>query len=318
MWRTVDVVLLVSLLGFGPCRAISKPRLSWSRPHRRQTSPSVPDDGFYDPHLTDGGNMLTQVPDTYPAGMGEPINVIISAHSDAAVLVDQETDGGLRNYFQSIGFSTECLGTSLGSKQAANLGDGRGYVNETAVIRWDYGNPTVGTCTETVDGGNHFRYWVQDGPDADSGAFFLAASYEKPLNDEHDIAPNGYNNARDWLVGNATQFTWPYPNPLQFYPASPLPHGASMDASDGTGVIAEVPNGQVTGRTSANGYTYQTIATYVTGLLGNTSIGVNHNLTVPENGLQAMDGMVAVLVVSILSEPSNGCVHVFDLFSVCV
>lgn len=35
--------------------------------------------------------------------------------------------------------------------------------NETAVIRWDYGDPAVGTCKETIEGGNHFRYWIQNG-----------------------------------------------------------------------------------------------------------------------------------------------------------
>lgn len=38
-------------------------------------------------------------PNTFPAGLGEPLNVIISANSDAEVLKDQEDDGGLRNYF---------------------------------------------------------------------------------------------------------------------------------------------------------------------------------------------------------------------------
>lgn len=54
-------------------------------------------------------------------------------------------------------------------------------VNETAVIRWDYGDATLGTCQETVEGGNHFRYWIQNGPSADSGAIFMAASYEMPI-----------------------------------------------------------------------------------------------------------------------------------------
>lgn len=39
------------------------------------------------------------VPDTYPAGQGEPLNIIISAKSDSAVLVDSTNDGGLQNYF---------------------------------------------------------------------------------------------------------------------------------------------------------------------------------------------------------------------------
>ena len=78
-------------------------------------------------------------------------------------------------------------------------------VNETAVIRWNYGDVQLGTCKETIEGGNHFRYWPQNGPQGNrycfklfclrienfiqfigivSGAFFLAASYEKPLTGE--------------------------------------------------------------------------------------------------------------------------------------
>jgi hypothetical protein len=39
-------------------------------------------------------------------------------------------------------------------------------VNETAVIRWAYGDPVIGTCKESIQGGNHFRYWIQDGSNA--------------------------------------------------------------------------------------------------------------------------------------------------------
>ena len=121
---------------------------------------------------------------------------------------------------RSIGFAGECLGQHVGSDQSADLGDGNGYSerlfhhliwyvafqhcfiseNETAVIRWDYGDPSVGTCKETIQGGNHFRYWVQNGPKANrsvlnftphflfslfisfySGAIFMALSYEQPV-----------------------------------------------------------------------------------------------------------------------------------------
>lgn len=44
-------------------------------------------------------------------------------------------------------------------------------VNETAVMRLDYGDPTLGTCKETVEGGNHFRYWTQTGSEADRCAY---------------------------------------------------------------------------------------------------------------------------------------------------
>jgi hypothetical protein len=47
-------------------------------------------------------------------------------------------------------------------------------VNETAVMRWNYGDPQLGTCKETFNGGNHFRYWIQNGPKQNTGAVFLA------------------------------------------------------------------------------------------------------------------------------------------------
>lgn len=53
--------------------------------------------------------------------------------------------------------------------------------NETAVIRYNYGDPALGTCQESIQGGNHFRYWVQNGPQRNSGAVFMAFSYERSL-----------------------------------------------------------------------------------------------------------------------------------------
>ena len=32
-------------------------------------------------------------------GLGEPLNVILSGHSDETVLVDREEEGGFRNYW---------------------------------------------------------------------------------------------------------------------------------------------------------------------------------------------------------------------------
>ena len=143
-----------------------------------------------------------QVDNTYPAGQGEPVNIIISGDSDEEVLADNEDKGGILNYYlcapvttsvntfllmlfgRSLHFSGECLGQHAGSSQRVNLGDGKGYctfqsifhrgydanhdtVNETAVIRWNYYEPQLGACTESINGGNHFRYWVQNGNDAD-------------------------------------------------------------------------------------------------------------------------------------------------------
>ena len=62
---------------------------------------------------------------------------------------------------------------------------------------------------------------------------------------------------------------------------------------------------EFTGTSSFAGYTYKTGATLVSGLLPNTSIGVNHNLTVGVNGANAIDGLVAVLNVTITQRPNN-------------
>lgn len=65
---------------------------------------------------------------------------------------------------------TECLGEHFGTDQAANLGDEDGYVNQSAVLRWNYGDPYLGTCKETFNGGLHTRYWRQN----ETGAYFMA------------------------------------------------------------------------------------------------------------------------------------------------
>ncbi|KAI0670913.1 hypothetical protein C8Q78DRAFT_821889 [Trametes maxima] len=238
---------------------------------------SVPPVGFFDPTQS-GGSMLTVAPNT--GGLGEPLNVIVSAHTDSEVLVDSEDKGGLRNYFLSVGFGAECLGQHAGDAQTANLGDGKGQVNETSELRWDYGDPELGTCQETIKGGNHFRYWYQ----ANSGAIFMATSYELPIQMGHDIIFNGYNLGRDWLVGNATA------------QSSIIP-------------TANVTNGTTySGQTSFGGFTYKTDALYLSGILSNSSQGVNHDLTVGNNSTLPVDGYVAVLTISIVSRPqaANG------------
>ncbi|KAH9889784.1 hypothetical protein C8Q73DRAFT_804876 [Cubamyces lactineus] len=240
---------------------------------RRRDDRSVPPAGFYDP-TTAGGSMLTVAPNT--GGLGEPLNVIVSGHSDPIVLVDQEDSGGLRNYFLSVGFAAECLGQHAGDAQTANLGDGKGQVNETSELRWDYGDPQLGTCTETIKGGNHFRYWIQDGSKANSGAIFMATSYEKPIQDGHDIIFNG-----DWLVGNATA-------QKSLIPTANITNGTTYS-----------------GQTSFGGYTYKTDVVYLSGILSNSSTGVNHDQTVGNKNTLAVDGYVAVMTISIVSKPAS-------------
>lgn len=60
-------------------------------------------------------------------------------------------------YLNRHSSSTECFGIHLGDPQSANLGDGNGWVNQTVELRSDYGDAGVGTCLESLIGGNHFR-----------------------------------------------------------------------------------------------------------------------------------------------------------------
>ncbi|KIK63071.1 hypothetical protein GYMLUDRAFT_163766 [Collybiopsis luxurians FD-317 M1] len=250
--------------------SIVAPGLSFAthEPLRRDT----PSQGYFDPSAN-GGSMLTTVADTSPPGQQEPINMIISANSDSAVLKDTNSEGGLQTYFNSLGFAGECLGNHLGNDQQADLGDGNGLINQTGVMRWDYGDVQTGTCRETVDGGNHFRYWVQNGSSADSNAIFMAASYELPASSNHDIVVNGYNLGRDYITGNITGST---------IPTESLSNSSTFSGS-----------------TSFNGFNYSTSIQYISGLLPNTSSGINHNLTVATDGQNAVDGLVAVLTVKI-------------------
>ncbi|KAJ7091896.1 hypothetical protein B0H15DRAFT_922065 [Mycena belliarum] len=144
---------------------------------------------FINPTLA-GGSWLDK-----SAGLGEPLNVVISAQSSPEVL----TLDGFLQYAQTIGFNIECLGLHLGDPQSANLGDGRGDVNETEVLRESFGIPGIGTCIESLTGGNHFRVF----PQAETGALFLAVSKEEDLEDKHTIVPDGYNIGRDLLVAGA-------------------------------------------------------------------------------------------------------------------
>jgi len=147
---------------------------------------------FVDPH-TGGGNMGAQ-----DGGVREPINIIISANSSPKVL----TNDGFVNYMKSLGFSIECLGQHGGGLFTADLGDGAGTQNQIQELRKDFGVSFLGlgTCLESVVGGNHLRYWRQQG----SEALFVAASKEKNLSQHHTVDDDGYNKGRDEIVAKAT------------------------------------------------------------------------------------------------------------------
>jgi len=89
------------------------------------------------------------------------------------------------------------------------------------------------------------------------------------------------NYYSDWLIGNAT-------------------------AQQSLISTATVTNGSTfTGQTSYGGFVYQTSVQYVSGYLSNSSDGINHYLSVGANGINAVDGLVALMTVNILTSPSG-------------
>ncbi|GAA6005772.1 hypothetical protein JCM11491_004003 [Sporobolomyces phaffii] len=150
--------------------------------------------GFSNP-TSNGGRWLTRWNNDWAGG--EPLNVVISSRSDPKLL---EFDTFL-DYCASLKFSKQCFQwDDRGSLQAANLGDGNDWVNQSTILRYNYDDPVFGTCSETLQGGNHFRVFRQNGPLANSGAWFLAVSKEFNLAKNHKILPNGYDLGRDELV----------------------------------------------------------------------------------------------------------------------
>ncbi|KAH9987858.1 hypothetical protein BJV77DRAFT_1173278 [Russula vinacea] len=223
---------------------------------------------FIDPR-PGGGSLLDH---DSGSGLGEPLNVIISGQSSSWVLAD----GGFVHFANALGFGQECFGAHLGAPQTANLGDGNGSKNQTIELRKDFGNPVIGSCWESLLGGNHLRYWRQNGPKANTGALFLAVSTEEvggvltssPLtlnlllflfltvsnlqnvSQGHTIAPNGYNLGRDSLVKSALA--------LKKY----------------------------------QGVNYSVAAKNITGLIPPGSNGINHGI--------ATDGIVVLLTVTVV------------------
>ncbi|KAH8924890.1 hypothetical protein BT69DRAFT_1260885 [Atractiella rhizophila] len=153
--------------------------------------------GFFDPGEL-GGRCTTAM--SWERDLGEPLNIIISGHSSPDIL----TDKGMLAWARSIRFAPECLGMHRGAFQQANLGDGQGWLDEMYELRQSY-IPLFGTCIESAIGGNHFRAWRQNGTEANSGAWFIAASKEKDASKYHKIVPNGYDTGRNLIVNAAVR-----------------------------------------------------------------------------------------------------------------
>ncbi|TNY22163.1 hypothetical protein DMC30DRAFT_445552 [Rhodotorula diobovata] len=171
---------------------------------------AVDEGGYYNP-TSNGGRWLTYAANS--GGTGEPINVVVSGDSDEVV----HTADGFYDWSLSINFGSylldsqgvgsyagECLGQTDGERQAANLGDGLGIRNQTELYRENFQDVTYGVCKESAQGGYHYRIWQQVGPEANSSAWFLAASEEESLSQNHMIVPNGYDLGRDEVVRRAT------------------------------------------------------------------------------------------------------------------
>ncbi|KAF8308439.1 hypothetical protein DL93DRAFT_1885737 [Clavulina sp. PMI_390] len=179
---------MASLLKFFAFASLVSSSLALATPQRRAVA-------YTDPAAS-GGSILDS-----SAGLGEPLNVIISGLSSPSVL----SNTGIENWARSADFTTDCLGITLGGVQTANTGDGRGWTNQVAVMRYDYGDSGLGSCLESLTGGNHFRFWQQ----TTTGAYFFATSKEEWVGESHNIVPNGYDIGRDELV-TAAQGTTSY------------------------------------------------------------------------------------------------------------
>ncbi|KAG2174089.1 hypothetical protein INT44_000203 [Umbelopsis vinacea] len=131
----------------------------------------------------------------------EPVNVIVSGLSAGSVSNSNDAvKGGILSWLQAINFDKECLGLHAGGYQGFDSGDGRGFVNQTFIYRQNYDDPSgVGSCTESLIGGQHVRGYYQ----TTSGAWFLGASQEQPATENHNIVPNGYDLGRNYVAKNA-------------------------------------------------------------------------------------------------------------------
>lgn len=148
--------------------------------------------------------MLGQYPDR--PYEGEPLNIIISNTSSPDVLKPE----GFLIWATALGFGVSCLGQ--GDPQTvmyANLGNGNRNIKQgsgsglNGVLRWNYGYPDVGTCKQSITGGNHFR-WFQQRSNTNK-SIFIAASLEQSLENLHNIQRDGYNRGRDDVIEIATK-----------------------------------------------------------------------------------------------------------------
>lgn len=148
-----------------------------------------------------------------------------------------------------------------------------------------------------------------------SGAIFMAVSYEKPLTGKSAgrhgwkqilmafCRPAWYNPQRIQL-GKVNNKSLSYTNFLT--DRIRVKRDEVVGNITGNAIItSDLKNGSTfNGTTTANNYTYESEITY-NALLQNTSLGINHNVTVGVGGIPAIDGLVAVVVVRITGAPKS-------------
>ena len=250
----------------------------------------------------------------------------LRTRSDCALLLYCFCGLTLLNIFSPSGI--ECLGAHLGDPQAANLGDGNGWVNQTLELRQDYGNPDIGTCWESLVGGNHLRLFRQNGPSANSGALFLAfvcyiapAALFATTNRMEAVFPR-----KKWSLLNMAQATGSGTDRFCVYRTSATATillrtviilageytPASCTRSDG-GTASRCSDrfaSDALGVKTYQGVTFNTVAENLTGLLPPGSTGVNHgmgttnvcNVIVDQLVIGiATDGVTVLLTVTIVS-----------------
>nr|ODO04339.1 hypothetical protein L204_00697 [Cryptococcus depauperatus CBS 7855] len=235
--------------------------------------------GFLDPKLS-GGSMLTYTLETVPANLGEPLNVIVSNQSSPRVLAETMWEGGLYNYLEAAGFGGECLGLQMGNYQQSNLGDGNRNQTQRSILRYQYFHDDIlGTCLESIYGGNHIRVFRQETRWASSlriGAYFFSTSAEMDSTTHHNLGLNAYDLGRNLFVGNAT--------------------GVVVGDDVTTSTVIE-------GDIEKRGYRYKTVVTFEDGLLPENRTLWNHYTGVQLVGGAVSDGLVAVLTIDVLSTP---------------
>ncbi|WVN87391.1 uncharacterized protein L203_102570 [Cryptococcus depauperatus CBS 7841] len=207
--------------------------------------------GFLDPKLS-GGSMLTSSP---------------------RVLAETMWEGGLYNYLEAAGFGGECLGLQMGNYQQSNLGDGNRNQTQRSILRYQYFHDDIlGTCLESIYGGNHIRVFRQE----TSGAYFFSTSAEMDSTTHHNLGLNAYDLGRNLFVGNAT--------------------GVVIGDDVTTSTVIE-------GGIEKRGYRYKTVVTFEDGLLPENRTLWNHYTGVQLVGGAVSDGLVAVLTIDVLSTP---------------